>query len=133
MVDTEAAIDSAYEACWDRSCPLRLASDSAPSDIRARIDAVIADLDANSASVIVDGQIHVVRSKTLRSAVLNPAYFPMDPFDLIVNRIEAIPEGDFTDAVTKMVPEDFTASDAARLVPVTEVGAIIRCLDLQKP
>lgn len=98
--------------------------------MKARVDAAIAAIDANSASAVIDGQVHVIRSEALRQLVLNMGYMPTYPLDWIAEAIVDLLNGDYEEDVVQMTPADFNSSEF-RFVPMTEIGAVIRCLDIQ--
>lgn len=130
--DSEAAIDYLYDACFERPCPLRLPSDKEPDDIKARVNALLERLDTNSTSILHEGQIHIIRSEQLRWIILSMAYNPdiQMMFDDGMYFLATILAGDLTPLITPQITaDDFAVGEGQRLVPLNEVGAVIRCLD----
>ena len=131
LMDTEAAIDYLWEACFERECPVRLPSDQGPADIKRRVNAMLDDLDANPRSTYRNGEIHMVRSEGIRSEIHGMAYNPDNPifFEQGMEWLAGYLAGDFSLLHGRSIwPEDIEIQ-GREYITLDEPGAVIRCLD----
>jgi pimeloyl-ACP methyl ester carboxylesterase len=98
LQDTEKIVDEFYKQCFkaDAACPLRRASDTKWEDLRARVDALIAQATEEPLSVLEGNTIVDITGTDVVSAFRRPLYSPLREFPRLAEVFAGALEGNTT-------------------------------------
>ncbi|KAG5914619.1 hypothetical protein E4U42_000402, partial [Claviceps africana] len=96
-VDADAIVDELFSGCFQagpETCALARASDQSASDIRARVWAWLARLDASPmAGLSSSGNAFVLSGADMRALLATSAYKPLDAFVPLARLLDAVMQG----------------------------------------
>lgn len=138
MVDFGAVVDGFYSACFaaKSACALYDSTvDSTPDSIRARVDALAANLTSSPAVVFTGPVPSIIKGSHLRSLFLGPLYSPMGATSpMLANVLASALTGNLTAlaAAVQMPTSGLCDADAAAPAKYAwqpEAGTAVRCGD----
>ncbi|KAH6640234.1 TAP-like protein-domain-containing protein [Chaetomium tenue] len=96
--DAEDAVDALYRTCFDAGelCPLYQTTDTSAASIRARVDALIQDLEENPVPAIHNGRVYLVTSLFIREEIRQSLYTPIPKFDPLSRSLAGALAGNFS-------------------------------------
>lgn len=98
IIDAEAAIDVFYRTCFDAgsACPLRQDGDTSFSDIRGRIDALLAALRQSPVSTIHNSRVYIVTSHLVSEKLRTALYTPIASYESLASALAGALAGNFS-------------------------------------
>lgn len=139
MVDIGKVVDNFYNVCFaaQSACPLYDAEvDTSPGSIRAKVDALAANLTAKPAIISSTGAVpSILKGSSVRSLFLGPLYAPLGPtFPMLASTLAAAIAGNYTPlAIALQIPAAGLCADAAshpaKYTWQPEAGTAVRCGD----
>ncbi|OAA77565.1 Peptidase S33 tripeptidyl aminopeptidase-lik [Akanthomyces lecanii RCEF 1005] len=139
MVDIGKVVDNFYNVCFaaQSACALYDAEvDTSPGSIRAKVDALAANLTAKPAIISSTGAVpSILKGSSVRSLFLGPLYAPLGPtFPMLASTLAAAVAGNYTPlAIALQIPAAGLCADAAshpaKYTWQPEAGTAVRCGD----
>jgi len=98
LKDTENIVSHFYIACFHAAskCPLYTTDDKSPSDIKGRIDDLIADLADSPVAYLHDDHAYVMTHHDILLAIFRPMYAPLGGFPKLAENLAQALHGNFT-------------------------------------
>ncbi|KAF6785757.1 peptidase tripeptidyl-peptidase protein [Colletotrichum sojae] len=104
LQDTEELVEYFYKTCHSAGpdkCALARSSDTSSHDIRARVEDLVARLDAEPIHVL-DGKLtHILTGYDAVNAFTRPLYSPYDAFPPLARRLDEAVRGNYTSLISK--------------------------------
>lgn len=96
--DAEDAVDALYSTCFNAGelCPLYQTTDTSAASIRARVDALIQDLEENPVPAIHNGRVYLVTSLFVREEIRQSLYAPILKFESLSRSLAGALAGNFS-------------------------------------
>lgn len=137
LEDTTKVIDYFYQTCFEASegkCALKTSTDKSWKDIKAKVEAAIAKLDANPLPfAAVDGVPSVVVGAMMRGLMMDPIYNPLELYSGLANTWADAVNGNYTSLLSSLgastVSSECGASTPAQYKWMGLANMAVRCGD----